>query len=141
MREGDPSPWGTVDHVTKLGPEVHFVSTPSHGGLRLTAKAKQAVPVTVRHTFINGGEWAEEDLEASIALPFLHTTGLIDTDPFGKPFDELLDDARRIANGFEQYLPAAKHLETLKSRKKREPPAPTRPAGGGPATAGLPANA
>lgn len=118
MREGDPSPWGTIDHVTKLGPEVHFVSTPSHGGLKLIGKAKQAVPATVQRTFINGGEWAEEDLEASLALPFLHAAGLIDNDAFGKPFDELLDDARRIANGFERYLPAAKHLNALKSREE-----------------------
>ena len=118
MRENDPSPWGTIDHVTKLGPEVHFVSTASHGGLRLTEKAQQAVPATVRHTFINGAEWAEEDLEASLALPFLHAAGLIDNDPFNKPFNELLEDASRIANGFERYLPAAKHLDALRSREK-----------------------
>ena len=118
MKEGDHSPWGTIDHVTKLGPEVHFVSTPTHGGLRLVGKAKQAVPATVRRTFINGGEWAEEDLETRIALPFLHAAGLIENDLVNKPFSELLDDARRLADGFQQYLPAAKHLNALRSRNE-----------------------
>ena len=76
------------------------------------------MPATVRRTFINGGEWAEEDLETHIALPFLHTAGLIENDPFGKPFSKLLDDARRIANGFERYLPAAEHLNALRSRNE-----------------------
>jgi len=33
------SPWGEIDHVYKYAPGVSFVSTPGHGGMRVTLKA------------------------------------------------------------------------------------------------------
>ena len=107
MREGDRSPWGTIDHVTRLGPEVEVVETASHGGLHFQGKAINAVPAQVRATFIKGPTWAEEDLELSIALAFLHCLGHIDDDKLWLPAEKLHEAALKNATSYDRYKVAA----------------------------------
>ena len=107
MREGDRSPWGVVDHVTRLGPEVEVVETPSHGGLHFQGKAVDAVPARVRATFIEGPTWAEEDLELPIALAFLHCRGHIDDAKLWLPAEKVYEAALANATNYERYKTAA----------------------------------
>ena len=61
------SPWGVVDHATRLGPGAWQVSTPGHGGVRLSRARNAAMPDALR---LAGG-WYEEDAEwALVALAF-----------------------------------------------------------------------
>ena len=71
------SPWGDVQHSERIGEGVTFVSTASHGGLRLDADAQKRLPREVRDCFMNGHGWAEEDCEAPIVLTLLD---LMDSD-------------------------------------------------------------
>ena len=103
MREGDRSPWGTIDHVTRLGPDVVVVETPSHGGLHFEGAAAEAVPAAVRATFIEGPTWAEEDVELPIALTFLHCRGHVDDHSLWLPAEKLRDAAVRNAATYERY--------------------------------------
>ena len=102
-REGDRSPWGTIDHVTCLGPNVAVVETPSHGGLHLEGPAIEAVPAAVRATFIEGPTWAEEDLELAIALTFLHCRGHVDEGSLWLPAEKLRDAALRNTETYDRY--------------------------------------
>ena len=110
MREGDRSPWGTIDNVTRLGPDVEIVETPSHGGLHFQNSAIGAVPEQVRATFIEGPTWAEEDLELPIALAFLHCRGHIEDDKLWLPAENVYDAALANAKGYERYNVAAELL-------------------------------
>ena len=111
MREGDRSPWGTIDHVIRLGPEVQIVETPSHGGLHFQGKTIDAVPPQVRATFIEGPTWAEEDLEMPIALAFLHCRGHVEDDKLWLPAEKVYEAALRNASGYERYNVARSLLE------------------------------
>ena len=66
---GSASPWGPIQTVTPLGPDVVAVTTASHGGLRvsLTALARMSEPI--RQTAYSSGGWFEEDCDW--ALPYL----------------------------------------------------------------------
>ena len=119
MKQGDRTPWGTAETVTQLADEVWIVETPNHGGLRLDGRARTALPGYVRHTFINGGAWAEEDLEMTIALAFLATAGVVADDKLTKVFEDvastqtLVASALRIAENYERYQPAVRDLEAM----------------------------
>ena len=66
---GDPSPWGAVDRVYALGPDVVVVATPSHGGLWVSPQAMTSIPAPLRATAYSGGGWFEEDCDWCI--PYL----------------------------------------------------------------------
>ena len=66
---GSPSPWGAIDHVEALGPEVVVVSTPSHGGFWVSPRAMATIPEPLRATPYSGGGWFEEDCDWCI--PYL----------------------------------------------------------------------
>jgi hypothetical protein len=68
-REGDPSPWGTIDSVTPLGPDALAVSTPSHGGIWVSPAALARIPEPLRATTYSGAGWFEEDCDWCI--PYL----------------------------------------------------------------------
>ena len=55
------SPWGEIDLATRCLKGVWFVSTPSHGGFWLSED---------RQIEYGGGEWHEEDCEASKVAKF-----------------------------------------------------------------------
>ena len=68
-RRGDRSPWGLIDSAAPLGPHAVAVSTPSHGGIWVTAQALETIPEPLRVTAYSGGGWFEEDCDWCI--PYL----------------------------------------------------------------------
>lgn len=66
---GSWSPWGAIQTVTPLGPDVVAVTTASHGGLRVSPAALARMPEPLRQTAYSGGGWFEEDCDW--ALPYL----------------------------------------------------------------------
>ena len=66
---GSSSPWGPIQTVTPLGPEVVAVTTASHGGLRVSLTALARLPELIRETRYSQGGWFEEDCDW--ALPYL----------------------------------------------------------------------
>jgi hypothetical protein len=67
MKVGARTPWGNADHVLEIGEGAWFVSTPSHGGIKLDRKRNAKVHWAWRRT----GGWYEEDVEwAIVAVTF-----------------------------------------------------------------------
>jgi hypothetical protein len=81
---GSSSPWGPIQTVTALGPDALWVTTASHGGLRVSLTALSRMPESIRQTAYSEGGWFEEDCDW--ALPYL-ALGL----------DAFEDDAARAA--------------------------------------------
>lgn len=88
---GDPSPWGAVDHVYPLGPDVVVVATPSHGGLWVSPEAMTLIPRPLRATAYSRGGWFEEDCDWCI--PYL-ALGLHRFEPSPGRGAEMLETAR-----------------------------------------------
>lgn len=62
IKEGYPTPWGSADNVTHLAPGMASVSTPGHGGIKLSpARNKEVDP-----TWARGNGFYEEDCEWAI---------------------------------------------------------------------------
>ena len=110
MQNGDATPWGPADDVTRLGDEVWWVSTPSHGGVRIQGAAAAAIPAAVGETFIQGPEWAEEDCEAVLVLSILEERGMLYDTPLGMDTATLRRHAQQMATEFDRYGPALPHL-------------------------------
>ncbi len=66
---GSSSPWGPIQTVEPLGPDVVAVTTASHGGLRVSLTAMARLPESIRQTAFSGHGWFEEDCDW--ALPYL----------------------------------------------------------------------
>lgn len=66
---GSSSPWGAIQTVDPLGPEVVSVTTASHGGLRVSLTALARLPEPIRQTAHSRDGWFEEDCDW--ALPYL----------------------------------------------------------------------
>lgn len=66
---GAYSPWGLVQSATPLGPDAVLVSTPSHGGIRVSGRALSEIPQPLRSTAYSQGGWFEEDCDW--AIPYL----------------------------------------------------------------------
>lgn len=66
---GSSSPWGPIQTVEPLGPDAAFVTTASHGGLRVSLAAMARLPEAVRETPYSQNGWFEEDCDW--ALPYL----------------------------------------------------------------------
>ena len=70
------TPWGIADNVEHIADGIQFVTTPSHGGFRLSAVRNAHVPGIVQdHTFrglglIANGSWYEEDCDAALVPVF-----------------------------------------------------------------------
>ena len=73
MKAPKRSPWGTVDGCYEVAPGVLSVSTPSHGGLKLSRSRNAAMPESVRRK----GGWYEEDCEWSL-VALVHSDVLPD---------------------------------------------------------------
>ena len=65
---GSSSPWGPIQTITPLGPDVVAVTTASHGGLRVSLTALARMPDPLRKTALSAGGWFEEDCDW--ALPY-----------------------------------------------------------------------
>ena len=61
LRIGSASPWGRVNHLQQITEGIAWVSTPSHGGIKLSAEVNRQMPAA----FKVAGGWYEEDCEAS----------------------------------------------------------------------------
>lgn len=66
---GSSSPWGRIDGVCALGPDVAEVITASHGGIRVSLTALARVSEGLRQTALSGDGWFEEDCDW--AIPYL----------------------------------------------------------------------
>jgi hypothetical protein len=66
---GSSSPWGAIQTVEPLGPDVVAVTTASHGGLRVSSGGLARMPQAIQRTAYSGGGWFEEDCDW--ALPYL----------------------------------------------------------------------
>lgn len=63
---GSRTPWGTADHV-KVAPGATFVSTASHGGVRLSPERNAHIPLPLRQA----SGWYDED-DGSIVVGVFH---------------------------------------------------------------------
>jgi len=64
---GSTSPWGSIDNVERPAPGIARVTTPSHGGYKLTKERNAAVNPAWR----DRGGWYEEDCEwAAVHITF-----------------------------------------------------------------------
>jgi hypothetical protein len=61
------SPWGEVQTGERLADGVYFVSTPSHGGFKLSPVNNVLIPVAFRRK----DGWYEEDCDAAIPIFFM----------------------------------------------------------------------
>ena len=92
------TPWGWTQDVEELADGVLRVSTPSHGGLKLSCERWDSLPAEVRDG-MHTPTFAEEDCEEPIVRTLL---GL------GDDRDRVL--ALKVAGYFDRYAPALPHL-------------------------------
>ena len=92
------TPWGWTHDVVELAEGVWRVSTPSHGGLKLSRERWAAIPACVRSAMFTQ-TFAEEDCEEPIVRTLL---GLGD--------DNEREMALKVAGYFDRYAPALPHL-------------------------------
>ena len=93
------TPWGWTRESEELAEGILRVSTPSHGGLKLSRERCQELPDLVRDSFLTP-TFAEEDCEEPIARTLL---GIGD--------DRDLKFAISTASHFPRYAPALPHLK------------------------------
>ena len=98
---GDPSPWGTIDHVYALGPDVVAVATPSHGGLWVPPEAMTSIPAPLRASAYSGDGWFEEDCDWCI--PYL-VLGLHHFEDSAERGEQVLEAARTTLRRFHAEL-------------------------------------
>jgi hypothetical protein len=67
VTEGSRTPWGSADWVDEVASGITSVSTPGHGGIKLSPARNKAVPAGLRRS----SGWYEEDCEAHI-VAFVH---------------------------------------------------------------------
>ena len=88
------TPWGWTRDIEELGEGVWRVTTPSHGGLKLSRERWESLPAVVCDTMFNQ-TFAEEDCEEPIVRTLL---GLGD--------DRDREMALTVAGYFDRYTPA-----------------------------------
>ena len=93
------TPWGRADYVEELAEGIWRVSTPGHGGLKLSRERWQELPDLVRDSFLTPN-FAEEDCEEPIARTLL-----------GVGDDRDRELGIRTASHFPRYAPALPHLK------------------------------
>ena len=63
------TPWGIADEVRIIAKGITLVSTPSHGGIRLSPERLSQIPLELRGLNTYGrGPWFEEDCEILIPM-------------------------------------------------------------------------
>ncbi len=88
------TPWGPTKDVVELAEGVWQVTTPSHGGLKLSRERWDELPTAVRETLFNR-TFAEEDCEEPIVRTLL-----------GVGDDGDREMALTVAGYFDRYAPA-----------------------------------
>ena len=92
------TPWGWTHDVEELAEGVLRVSTPSHGGLKLSRERWDTLPAELRDAMYTQ-TFAEEDCEEPIVRTLL---GIGD--------DRERELAFKVAGYFDRYAPALPHL-------------------------------
>ena len=92
------TPWGWTKDIEELAEGVWRVSTPSHGGLKLSRERWAELPAALRDAMYTQ-TFAEEDCEEPIVRTLL---GIGD--------DRDRDLALKVAGYFDRYAPALPHL-------------------------------
>jgi hypothetical protein len=64
VRVGSRTPWGTADWVTPMAPGIVSVSTPGHGGVKLSPERNRKIPIALRQA----SGWYEEDCDVYIPM-------------------------------------------------------------------------
>ena len=100
------TPWGEADSVTEIADGIVYYTTPSHGGLRLSAERWAQIPSALADTFHTAG-WAEQDCETPLAIALL---GVDPRPRFTWTLSEFRAHARVIAQHYSLYAPALAHL-------------------------------
>jgi len=98
------TPWGQSDSKEILADGIVSYSTPSHGGIRLSAERQAQIPAGVKN-FLNTLEWWEEDCDW--VVPYILFKDDIQAQGTAYKFIENLGTAYQIA--------ARKHPEILTS--------------------------
>ena len=88
------TPWGWTQDIEEMGEGVWRVTTPSHGGLKLSRERWEFLPVEIRGAMLTP-TFAEEDCEEPIVRTLL---GLGD--------DRDREMALTVAGYFDRYSPA-----------------------------------
>ena len=120
ITEGSRTPWGEADYVTNIADGITSVSTPGHGGVKLSAQRNRVVHPALR---VKGG-WYEEDCEqAIVAFTFPKETRIRKALGYGidRPLDDhIADSDERVRNWFPDGWEAAtgKTLEPGQSRER-----------------------
>lgn len=70
---GDSCRWGVIDNITPLCQGVVFVSTPSHGGVWISAEHEASIPDNVKKPAREyaPAQWYEEDSDCIIPLALI----------------------------------------------------------------------
>ena len=92
------TPWGWTKDVVELAEGVWRVTTPGHGGLKLSRERWESLPAEVREAMLTV-TFAEEDCEEPIARTLL---GIGD--------DRDRETALTVAGRFDRYAVALPHL-------------------------------
>ncbi len=95
------TPWGWTHDVEELADGVQRVSTPSHGGLKLSRERWDSLPAELRDAMYTP-TFAEEDCEEPIVRTLL---GIGD--------DRERELALKVAGYFDRYSPALPHLRAV----------------------------
>ena len=98
------TPWGWTRDIEELADGVWRVSTPSHGGLKLSRERWDSLPSELRDAMF-AQTFAEEDCEEPIVRTLL---GLGD--------DRERELAFKVAGYFDRYSPALPHLRAAAPR-------------------------
>ena len=98
MTDTTYTPWGWTKDVEKLAEGVWRVTTPSHGGLKLSRERWDFLPATLRDVMFTK-TFAEEDCEEPIVRTLL-----------GIGNDRDREMALKVASYFDRYAPAILYL-------------------------------
>jgi hypothetical protein len=109
---GSSAPWGPIDGVFPLGRDFVEVTTPSHGGIRVSLTALARIPEPLRETSFSGNGWFEEDCDW--AIPYL-VLGLDRYERTGARGADVIEAARRTLARFHPQ-----HVATVEALKARE---------------------
>ncbi len=92
------TPWGWTKDIEELAEGIVRVTTPSHGGLKLSRERWDALPAAVRDTMLTP-TFAEEDCEEPIVRTLLGVADARDREM-----------ALKVAGYFDHYAPALPYL-------------------------------
>ena len=92
------TPWGWTQVIEELAEGVWRITTPSHGGLKLSRERWASLPGCVRGAMLTP-TFAEEDCEEVIVRTLLGLGG-----------DRERELALKVAGYFDRYAPALPHL-------------------------------